>query len=81
MSKSSCDATPRLKNRLAPIQVRGDIPWPALTKLTPGSLKRTASTLMSEWERSLASKIDDEADPLASLASTNDKTGQTSHVR
>ena len=29
------------------------IPWPALSKLGPGTLKRTASRLMHEWERSL----------------------------
>ncbi|KAI9658594.1 MAG: hypothetical protein M1821_002154 [Bathelium mastoideum] len=32
---------------------RDPIPWPALQKLTPGNLKRTASNLMSEWEKSL----------------------------
>ncbi|KAF2094339.1 hypothetical protein NA57DRAFT_80154 [Rhizodiscina lignyota] len=33
---------------------RDSIPWPALAKLvTPSHLKRTASHLMSEWERSL----------------------------
>ncbi|KAF4555155.1 Hypothetical protein D9617_3g022270 [Elsinoe fawcettii] len=32
---------------------REPIPWPALTKL-PSNLKRTASHLMSEWEKSLA---------------------------
>ncbi|KAF2436783.1 hypothetical protein EJ08DRAFT_691102 [Tothia fuscella] len=30
------------------------IPWPALNKLTPGNLKRTASHLMNEWEKSLS---------------------------
>nr|POE65597.1 hypothetical protein CFP56_58703 [Quercus suber] len=29
------------------------IPWPALGKLGPATLRRTASHLMSEWERSL----------------------------
>ncbi|KAK2790033.1 hypothetical protein FQN53_000688 [Emmonsiellopsis sp. PD_33] len=29
------------------------IPWPALTKLRPSKLTRTASNLMAEWERSL----------------------------
>jgi hypothetical protein len=32
---------------------RDEIPWPALQKLSPGNLKRTASTLMHEWEKSL----------------------------
>jgi hypothetical protein len=32
----------------------GDSPWPtSLAKLTPGNLKRTASHLMNEWERSI----------------------------
>lgn len=74
-SMSSCDATHRPTNHRTSIQDRDDIPWPALTKLTPGSLKRTASTLMSEWERSLAPKIHDEADLLATLASTNVRAG------
>nr|KMM67455.1 hypothetical protein CPAG_03789 [Coccidioides posadasii RMSCC 3488] len=30
------------------------IPWPALTKLRPSNLTRTASSLMAEWERSLS---------------------------
>jgi hypothetical protein len=29
------------------------IPWPALSNLGPKALRRTASHLMSEWERSL----------------------------
>jgi hypothetical protein len=32
---------------------RNSIPWPDLEKLTPGNLKRTASHLMREWEKSL----------------------------
>lgn len=32
---------------------RDSIPWPALVKLSPGNLRRTASHLMQEWERSL----------------------------
>jgi len=35
------------------------IPWPALTKLTPGNLRRTASHLMNEWERSLTPPAED----------------------
>ncbi|KAJ5621057.1 hypothetical protein N7510_005041 [Penicillium lagena] len=37
-----------------PHSVTEGIPWPALTKLTPSKLQRTASTLMAEWERSLS---------------------------
>lgn len=74
--ESSYEATPRPKNHGTISQDRDDIPWPALTRLTPGSLKMTASTLMSEWEKSLH----DEADPLDNLATTKDKTGQSSYI-
>ncbi|KAJ5831778.1 hypothetical protein N7474_000089 [Penicillium riverlandense] len=37
-----------------PHSVTEGIPWPALNKLTPSKLQRTASTLMAEWERSLS---------------------------
>ncbi|KAJ5104352.1 hypothetical protein NUU61_001699 [Penicillium alfredii] len=30
------------------------LPWPAISKLTPSKLQRTASTLMAEWERSIS---------------------------
>ena len=33
---------------------RDSIPWPNLEKLTPSNLKRTASHLMKEWEKSLS---------------------------
>lgn len=33
---------------------RDPIPWPALTKLAPSNLRRTASHLMSEWEKSIS---------------------------
>ncbi|KAI4744497.1 hypothetical protein E4T50_05136 [Aureobasidium sp. EXF-12298] len=32
---------------------RDSLPWPALNKLAPSNLRRTASHLMNEWERSL----------------------------
>ena len=73
--ESSYEATPRPKDHRTTSLDRDDIPWPALTKLTPGSLKMTASTLMSEWEKSLGSKIHHEADPLDNLATTKNKTG------
>jgi hypothetical protein len=41
---------------------RDSIPWPALVKLSPGNLKRTASHLMSEWEKSLTSTPSGEHD-------------------
>ncbi|RJE25992.1 hypothetical protein PHISCL_01677 [Aspergillus sclerotialis] len=34
--------------------VSDGIPWPAITKLAPSKLARTASNLMDEWERSLS---------------------------
>lgn len=32
---------------------RDSLPWPALNKLAPSNLRRTASHLMNEWEKSL----------------------------
>jgi hypothetical protein len=37
----------------SPSKLRDEIQWPALDKLTPGNLKRTVSTIMKEWEKSL----------------------------
>lgn len=54
-SISSTDVTPRPKKASTAPDGRREIPWPALIKLSPGKLVRTASTLMNEWERSLAS--------------------------
>jgi len=34
--------------------VSDGIPWPAITKMAPSKLNRTASSLMTEWERSLS---------------------------
>ena len=36
-----------------PSKLGDEIQWPGLDKLTPGNLKRTVSTLMQEWEKSL----------------------------
>ena len=52
-SASSYDATPRPIRITPMMDDRTKIPWPVLTKLSPGNLKRTASNLMSEWESSL----------------------------
>lgn len=35
------------------VEKKDPIPWPALSKLGPATLRRTASHLMSEWEKSL----------------------------
>lgn len=32
---------------------RDEIPWPALDQLKPGNLKKTVSTMMNQWEKSL----------------------------
>ena len=53
MRTSSADATPRPAKMASALGDRKEIPWPALTKLSPANLKRTASTLMGEWEESL----------------------------
>ena len=37
----------------ATLAKKDPIPWPALAKLGPATLRRTASHLMSEWEKSL----------------------------
>lgn len=37
---------------------RDAIPWPALAKLTPSNLKRTASNLMNEWEKTISPILD-----------------------
>lgn len=59
---------------------REDIPWPALTKLSPGNLKRTASTLIIEWERSLAPPTPaDELVPVASEKGGEGGVGRELH--
>lgn len=37
---------------------RESIAWPALTRFNPGQLRRTASHLMDEWERSLLAPVE-----------------------
>ncbi|KAJ5795296.1 hypothetical protein N7457_001895 [Penicillium paradoxum] len=46
------------------------IPWPAITKLAPSKLQRTASNLMAEWERSLSSSPERNASPSLSRKSS-----------
>ncbi|GAB7343002.1 hypothetical protein MBLNU457_g1097t1 [Dothideomycetes sp. NU457] len=55
---------------------REGIPWPALIKLAPSNLRRTASHLMEEWEKSLTSSPDEmggKADYVAAAGGTNRK--------
>ncbi|MCJ1293632.1 hypothetical protein MMC34_005187 [Xylographa carneopallida] len=58
-TSSSDDYARRSKDRSSLINV-DQLPWPALTKLSPRNLTRTASTLMKEWEASLISPDEDE---------------------
>ncbi|KAJ5563072.1 hypothetical protein N7461_001833 [Penicillium sp. DV-2018c] len=48
------------------------IPWPAITKLTPSKLQRTASNLMAEWERSLSPSPERRASSLSRKDSKRD---------
>jgi hypothetical protein len=41
---------------------RDEIPWPALNQLTPSALKRTMSTVMQEWEKSLTPPPEEQQD-------------------
>ncbi|MCJ1425204.1 hypothetical protein MMC29_003092 [Sticta canariensis] len=63
--KGSSEEIPRLSKSSITWGKRDDIPWPKLVNLTPGNLKRTASTLMSEWERSLTTPVDEASDGFA----------------
>jgi hypothetical protein len=38
---------------------RESIQWPDLEQLAPGNLKRTVSTLMKEWEKSLTPPLEE----------------------
>ncbi|KAL2357986.1 hypothetical protein BJ546DRAFT_834607 [Cryomyces antarcticus] len=58
-STSSNDDTPRQRDSTN-ADKRESIPWPALAKLSPSVLKRTASHLMSEWERSSSPSPDEQ---------------------
>lgn len=60
---TSLEATPRASMGSAPHPARNrdSIPWPTLNKLGPAHLRRTASHLMEEWEKSLTPSSEDEA--------------------
>ncbi|KAI4203528.1 MAG: hypothetical protein LQ350_001717 [Teloschistes chrysophthalmus] len=66
-SMSSLDTTPTIAQTDPTIQKQNEIPWPALTKLSPGNLRMTASTLMNEWEKSLGQpgRVDNRVGTLA----------------
>ena len=53
---------------------RDSIPWPAIQKLSPSNLRRTASHLMNEWEKSLTSPAQrDEPDSYLEHPSSGEK--------
>lgn len=54
---------------------REDLQWAALDKLTPGNLKRTVSTIMQEWEKSLSPPPSVQRDPLSRANSSTATTG------
>ncbi|KAG0646466.1 hypothetical protein D0Z07_7514 [Hyphodiscus hymeniophilus] len=43
---------------------REEIQWPALDKLTPSHLKRTMSSMMKDWEKSLTPPSEELGDPI-----------------
>lgn len=77
LPQSSFDATPRNKSATAAPDRRDDIPWPVLTKLTPSRLSKTASTLMHEWEKSLAFPAHDSPDTMSQTTSKDHKADQS----
>lgn len=56
-SMSSLDSTPfSLPSQISPVP-QGDIPWPVIENLSRGNSRMTATSLMSEWEKSLAKSM------------------------
>ncbi|CAD0111963.1 unnamed protein product, partial [Aureobasidium uvarum] len=53
-SSSPDDTSPTTSTSSSRDTKRDSLPWPALNKLAPSNLRRTASHLMNEWERSLS---------------------------
>ncbi|KAI9707738.1 MAG: hypothetical protein M1836_000700 [Candelina mexicana] len=53
VASPSTDITPHQLKPLSPLYKGDEIPWPSLTKLSPGQLKRTASSFITEWEKNL----------------------------
>jgi hypothetical protein len=57
---------------------RDSIPWPAIQKLSPSNLRRTASHLMSEWEKSLTPPMQqDEPESYLAYKSPEEKLART----
>lgn len=70
---SSLEATPRSNDSIISTEKRDDIPWPALKKLSPSRLSRTASSLMGEWEKNLATHTSNGADSSLKIGSKEQK--------
>ena len=70
---SSLDAAPRSNKPIIAAEKRDDIPWPALKKLSPSRLSKTASTLMGEWEKSLPKHTSNGADSSLKIGSKDQK--------
>ena len=57
---------------------RDSIPWPAIQKLSPSNLRRTASHLMTEWEKSLTPPVQqDEPESYLAYQSPDEKLVRT----
>jgi len=54
-------------------------PWPALSNFAPGNLKRTATAIMKEWEKSLTPPAESRKDPLSFSSSSSSKTPIDEH--
>ena len=54
-----------------------EIQWPALDKLTPGNLKRTVSTIMKEWERTITPPADECHDHIHQIAASGKAPAET----
>jgi hypothetical protein len=63
-----------------PLAKVGEIPWPALEKLSPsnlkGNLQRTMSTLMKEWEKSITPPLETQTEHSEKESSTTKKSQQ-----
>ena len=83
---TSLEATPRASTSSAPSETRRreSLAWPALTKLGPAQLRRTASHLLSEWERSLTPPAEEVAKQKKPFDAADDRTAEQemlSHLR
>ncbi|KAF4626574.1 hypothetical protein G7Y89_g11586 [Cudoniella acicularis] len=58
---------------------RDEIQWPALDKLTPTNLKQTMSSMMKEWEKSIAPPLEEQKDRLMQWTVTS-TTEEATHT-